>query len=222
MTKRSFSLSTQIMLSFLIIAIVVTSTLSTVFLNRLNETLLQDLKESAEVTMKYIDADIQYALASSYALTDSVASFANELEPTQLQEILINNVEINPAAFEMYYGTAISYWQLGGYFVAATGWEPQKPWDHISRPWFITATENPQQTVITEPYVDSDTGKMCVTISRSVHDATTGEIDGVVGTDVYLDVLNDIVTSQKLSENGETFLIDNNGMYIVHSDQTLL
>lgn len=222
MKKGNISLSIQIIFSFLIIVVVSSGILATTFLTLMNKTLLQNLKESALVTMKYIDTDIRYTLSGPFDLTNSTASFANKISsPTMLREILSSSIKTSSAVFDIYYGTAISYWEPGGAFIAATGFVPEFPWDQISRPWFKEAVANPNKTLVADPYVDSDTGKMCITIIRAVHNDETGAIEGVVGSDVFLDALNDIVVTRKVSQNGTTFMMDSKGMYIVHPDSTL-
>jgi methyl-accepting chemotaxis protein/ActR/RegA family two-component response regulator len=49
-----------------------------------------------------------------------------------------------------------------------------------------------------------------------------GNIIGVVGTDVFLSVLTNIVTSRKITLDGNTFIIDKNGLYLVHEDSKLV
>jgi methyl-accepting chemotaxis protein len=118
----------------------------------------------------------------------------------------------------MYYGTALSRFE-GGSFATATDWEPylsNPEWDQVKRPWFIFSMQNPGKTVITEPYEDSSTGKICVSMVRTVESG--GKIIGVVGTDVFLDFLTEIVTSRKITDDGSTFIIDKEGLYLVHQN----
>jgi methyl-accepting chemotaxis protein len=122
-----------------------------------------------------------------------------------------------PDAFDMYYGTTVSRYAPGGYFLFASGWVPDPDWDPPDRPWFIDASARPDTTVITDPYVDSQTGRLCITVARTVRDEA-GNIPGVIAVDVFVDVLNDIVSQRKITEDGSTVLIDGGGLYIVHSN----
>jgi methyl-accepting chemotaxis protein len=70
---------------------------------------------------------------------------------------------------------------------------------------------------ITEPYVDSQTGRLCITVAHTVRDEERN-IPGVIAVDVFVDVLNDIVSQRKITEDGSTVLVDGSGLYIVHSD----
>ncbi|MDR2535684.1 MAG: cache domain-containing protein, partial [Treponema sp.] len=103
----------------------------------------------------------------------------------------------------------------------ATGYQPAPGYDQTKRSWFKTAMSNAGKTVFTAPYADSRTGKLCVSVV-----CTTGaegmEAGGVICTDVFLDVLNDIVTSRKITSDGSTFLIDQEGSFLVHTDPELI
>jgi len=136
----------------------------------------------------------------------------------EMEVVFENMMPTVDVVFEMYYGTALSGFD-GGAFVTATEWDPycsNPQWDQTKRPWFIAAMRKPDKTVITEPYEDSSTGKMCVTMVRTVRDK--GKIIGVVGTDVFLDVLTKIVTDRKITKDGNTFIINDQGLFVVNKD----
>ncbi|MCL1958118.1 MAG: methyl-accepting chemotaxis protein [Spirochaetes bacterium] len=177
------------------------------------------MRNMALDTLRYINLDIHSALLPALDLTNSIAymvpSISSFVEMKRIFENMMPSVNI---VFEMYYGTAISRFN-GGSFVTATDWNPYRDnpqWDQTKRPWFITAMQNPDKTVITAPYEDSSTGKMCVSMVRTVKEK--GTIIGVVGTDVFLDVLTKIVTDQKITEDGNTFIIDDKGLFVVNND----
>ncbi|MCL2139608.1 MAG: methyl-accepting chemotaxis protein, partial [Treponema sp.] len=169
--------------------------------------------------MRYLNLDIQNAIAPALNLADSLASIIPNMENlADIDLYLADLMATVPAAFEMYYGTVISRFD-GGLFFTATDWKPYivyPDWDQVKRPWFITAMQNPGKTIITEPYEDSSTGKICVTMVKTVNDGE--KIIGVVGVDVFLDVLTEIVTSRKITNDGNTFIINNEGLYIVHQN----
>ncbi|QQO10012.1 methyl-accepting chemotaxis protein [Breznakiella homolactica] len=218
MKKRHVSLSVQILILCLSLVIVISVILSAVFMSNINRITTANLYSSAEITMKYLDTDIQYALSPSFDMTNFAASFADSVTDFNLMQTLLRSMlSENPSAFEIYYGTVISRYDPGGYFVAGTGWNPAPPWDQILRPWFKMGMENPGRTVITAPYVDDQTGRICITVVRTAV-TSAGRIAGVVGTDVFLDVLTDIVSTRTIAEGGTTFMIGSDGLYLVHSD----
>lgn len=218
MRNRRISLSIQISLLCLSLIVIVSVVVSLVFLNNINRITRDNLESNAKITMQYLETDIQYTLAKSFDMTNYAAAFAHSIQPVSLLKFILGNMlSINPDSFEIYYGTVISRYEPGGYFVAGTDWNPAPPWNQILRPWFSTAMAHPGETVITDPYVDDQTKRVCITIVRTSQDEQ-GIIRGVVGTDVFLDVFNDIVISRKISPDGETFMIDASGLYLAHSD----
>jgi len=177
------------------------------------------MKDIALDTLRYINLDIQYALVPAMDITKSVAamvpSVSSYVEMKRIFEDMMPTVDI---VFEMYYGTAVSRFN-GGSFIAATDWNPYRDnpqWDQVKRPWFITSMQNPDKTMITDPYEDASTGKMCVSMVHTVK--SKGSIIGVVGTDVFLDVLTKIVTDRKITKDGNTFIVDNEGLFVVNND----
>ena len=177
------------------------------------------MRDIALHTLRYINLDVQYSLMPAMNLTESVAfmvpTISNYGEMKLAFESMMPTVDV---VFEMYYGTALSRFD-GGALIAATDWNPygdNPQWDQTKRPWFITAMQNPDKTVITEPYEDTSTGNMCVSMVRTVKDK--GNIIGVVGTDVSLDALTEIVTGRKITKDGDTFIIESSGLFVVNKD----
>jgi len=183
----------------------------------------RNLQTTTELTMRLINQNIQGAIHPSIELTELVAAMIPEIDSfEEIEDIIISLLPTIPSVFEIYYGTVTSRFN-GGSFVCATDWDPYKTdpaWDQIRRPWFITAMQNPDKTVITEPYEDSSTGQTCVTIVATVKE--NGNVVGVVGVDVFLDVLTEIVVNEKITNDGNTFVIDNSGLYLVHKNSSLV
>jgi methyl-accepting chemotaxis protein len=85
----------------------------------------------------------------------------------------------------------------------------------------MTALQSARQIIITDPYEDSQTGKICVSIVRTAEDAA-GQIIGVVGVDVFMDVLVDLVNARKITDDGSSFIVDAEGLFLTHSDPTYI
>jgi len=177
--------------------------------------------EIAQKTMLYLNSDIQNALAPAIHMANYISTFATNYGIEQNSEILAQMLTAEPSIFEVYYGTTLSR-AAGGWFATATDWDPYSTnpaWDQTKRPWFITAIQNPGKVTITDPYEDSNTGKICITVVKTAADAA-GKVKGVVGIDVFLDKLTEIVNARKITEDGSSFLIDANGLYITNHDQS--
>ncbi len=74
-------------------------------------------------------------------------------------------------------------------------------WEVTKRPWFIVMAEK-DATILSQPYVDTATGKMVISAASPVHDKTTNEIIGAIGVDITLDNLEKIMASYTLGDTG--------------------
>jgi methyl-accepting chemotaxis protein len=217
MKRKHTSLAFQILALCLIPVILIAVVLSAVFMSNINRITTENLRSTAEITMRYLNMDIQHALAQFLDMVNNGAAIFNTLPSMETKRAVLAGIVASvPDAFEMYYGTAVSRYESGGYFVFASGWEPGPDWDPPERPWFIDAMARPDEVVITDPYIDSQTGRLCITVARTVR-GEAGDITGVIAVDVFVDVLNDIVSQRKITEDGSTVLVDGSGLYIVHS-----
>jgi len=220
MARKSMNrsiLAKRIVVLCLSLVLTVSIILSWIFLSNLADVNNRSLHSTAAINMRYLNLDIQHALEPSMNLASSVAAMIpNIATPAEMERILPGMMSTVPAAGEMFYGTTASRFE-GGYFVTATDWDPygdNPQWDQVLRPWFITGMQNPRRTSITDPYIDSNTGLLCISIVRTVD--ADGRIAGIVGIDVFLDVLTEIVTSRTITEDGNTFIINRDGTYLVH------
>jgi methyl-accepting chemotaxis protein len=181
----------------------------------------KNLQTQATLTMRYLEADIQNAIQPAMNMAEYIAAFMPHVSSSrELESILEAMLPAFPDVFESYYGTALSRFD-GGEFVTATDWEPYEKssdWDQVKRPWFIDAVAHAGKTVITEPYEDSSTGKTCVSIVRTVED-DKGDILGTVGVDMFLDTLTQIIKSHKITNDGDSFVISENGLVLVHTNE---
>ena len=94
------------------------------------------------------------------------------------------------------------------------GYVSGEGWDITGRGWYGCITE--KRTVLTEPYIDSSTGKMILSAAAPVYDDTTGAILGAVGMDISLDHMTGIMRGYKIGRNGYILLLSENGTFLYH------
>lgn len=93
-------------------------------------------------------------------------------------------------------------------------------YDPRRRPWYQDA-ERVGASTITEPYEDASTGKLIVTVTTPVKAGSGGQLQGVVGGDLTLDVLVELVRGLDLGGIGHGFLVNSAGTILIHPDQAL-
>lgn len=91
-------------------------------------------------------------------------------------------------------------------------------YDPRKRPWYQAGIASPGKTARTEAYTWGSGNGALVGSVRSVTN-TLGNPGGVIGIDVSLDQLTDIVKAIKLGESGYLMLMENNGTVLVDPSQ---
>jgi len=91
--------------------------------------------------------------------------------------------------------------------------------DPTERPWYQTAKQTPEKIIWTEPYEDASSGEYVVTVTKPVLDPATDEVLGVVGLDLNLGGLTNMINKTKVSYKGYPVLFDPKGMALVHPTQ---
>ena len=97
------------------------------------------------------------------------------------------------------------------------GWVPEDDFLVTERSWYAGAIAT-DDVFVSEPYVDEQTGNICITLSRAIYQ--DGEAVGAAGLDMYMD---DLVTLIKGSYNGGNyvFLTTDTGTILTHPDEEL-
>ncbi|WP_416220593.1 cache domain-containing protein [Pseudomonas putida] len=107
--------------------------------------------------------------------------------------------------------------QANGVFTQRPDTQMPAGYDPRQRPWYGAAA-SAGQTVLTAPYQGA-VGGLMVTIATPVKSKSNGELIGVVGGDVTLDTLVEIINSVDFGGIGHAFLADANGQVIVSPDK---
>ncbi len=92
----------------------------------------------------------------------------------------------------------------------------QPTYDPTQRGWYVGAMET-NDFYITEPYVDTKTGGMVITISKAFN--TIGGREGVIAVDIQIDYLVDLISSVNIGEGSYAFLVDHVGNMVTHPNE---
>lgn len=97
------------------------------------------------------------------------------------------------------------------------GWLPNDDFLVTEREWYSGAAAI-DDVYVSEPYVDEQTGNICVTLSKAIYN--DGDVVGVAGLDMYMD---DLVTLIEGSYDGGNyvFLTTKDGIILTHPDEEL-
>ena len=89
-----------------------------------------------------------------------------------------------------------------------------KGFDPLKRPWYTQAIENPERSIITSIY-RSVSNEMVITFAKAIKAEDGNEIIGVVGADISLGNLVELMEKIKIGKNGYCLLVENSGTVLI-------
>lgn len=127
---------------------------------------------------------------------------------TEMNRYCIPLYETNPDIDSIFIGTDTGMIQVYPW----TDTLP-KTYDPRLRPWYMLAQKSGNASW-TNPYIDSSSKQLMMTCAIPVQ-SVDGANNWVIGIDVLVKTINDLITSTDANGEGYAFLIDNNGTIIV-------
>lgn len=106
------------------------------------------------------------------------------------------------------------YGVVNGDYHDGADWVPTDDFVPTERPWYKAALEGGGQIVMIPPYIDMETGDVCITFSKMLYDNKS-----VISFDVFLNILQSMVSEIKISGKGYAFFTTAEGTVIAHSDR---
>ncbi|HBO2966038.1 TPA: methyl-accepting chemotaxis protein PctA, partial [Pseudomonas aeruginosa] len=174
--------------------------------NAIREDLESYLREMGDVT----SSNIQNWLGGRLLLVEQTAqTLARDHSPETVSALLEQ-----PALTSTFSFTYLG--QQDGVFTMRPDSPMPAGYDPRSRPWYKDAVAAGGLT-LTEPYVDAATQELIITAATPVKAA--GNALGVVGGDLSLKTLVQIINSLDFSGMGYAFLVSGDGKILVHPDK---
>ncbi|MBR2512853.1 MAG: HAMP domain-containing protein [Halomonas sp.] len=121
------------------------------------------------------------------------------------------------ADFGSFMSTYIAYPSTSA-AVFSDEWQPPSDYDPRQRPWYLEAAEA-QDTIITAPYVDAQSGGLIVTFARPFYQ--NGQLAAVIGADISIGDVIDIVSGIAPTPSSFGFLTTEDGTLVAHPDAAL-
>ena len=100
------------------------------------------------------------------------------------------------------------------------GFTSEEGWDITGRGWYGCIEK--KETVLTEPYIDSSTGKMILSAASPVLDDTTKSVLGATGMDISLEHMTSIMSEYKIGRNGYILLLSGTGTFLYHPQNDIM
>lgn len=103
--------------------------------------------------------------------------------------------------------------------IFGSGYEPPADYDPTSRGWYKAAIAS-SEPIITAPYTDVQTNRQVITCAVRIQE--NGETIGVLGADIFIDYLSEVVSAIKADENGYAVLMTADGGIMCHRNEEFL
>ncbi len=100
------------------------------------------------------------------------------------------------------------------------GFTSGEGWDVTTREWYKCIGLG--KTILTEPYIDSSTGKMILSAVSPVYDDATGTAIGAVGIDLSLEHMTDVMSEYTFGHDGYILLLSGSGTFLYHPQNDII
>jgi len=175
------------------------------------------VSQSMEGFFTAIAKDVDYL--ANLPFTMSLSGLKNLTSPEAAQFPMTESGRVAMKFFEPYVAThrATTYLKMGmtdGGYVVWPDDPSQSSYDPRLRPWYKAAMAEPGKIVRTPAYYYAKANTALLGTARTVSDAS-GTFRGVIGIDVSLQQLGDLVNSIKLGDTGYLMVVESNGNVLV-------
>lgn len=100
--------------------------------------------------------------------------------------------------------------------LVGSGWIAPSDFDCTQRSWYKQAIEK-NDLIYSEPFMDGKTKEMMVSAAKPI--TKDGKVLGVIGCDLKLGSITNILQKSKVAEDSYSFLLDNNNNFLVHPNK---
>ncbi|QHQ60765.1 hypothetical protein Ana3638_08260 [Anaerocolumna sedimenticola] len=172
----------------------------------------QKLINISEKNSNEIDGWLSIQGQIVYEIADSITS-QKELDKEQILLYLETKTKSNPYTSDVYFGFADKS------FLDGSGWQPPADYDCTTRAWFQNAKEK-GDLYYGSPSFDMTTEQMVTVISKPI--IIDGNFIGVIGMDVKLGTLNEIVQKSVSTKNSYAFMVDEQDNIMIHQNDDFM
>lgn len=120
---------------------------------------------------------------------------------------IVKDYNTNGYIYDLYFTSTDNVMSSG------SGYVPDKDIDFTQRDWYKKACET-DGLYYSSPYLDTDSGKIVITIATQVKKKDT--LKGVLALDIFVDTLVEIVAKEEVPEDSYVFILDQNNGIVNH------
>ncbi len=212
----------SVIIVFLLIAVVAMFMVGWLSISSKEKELIQESNAAANQLTGFLEQYIK--CTEQLAQNPEIKQVMNEIKPgddickAEKMETVLENLIANTDT-ENVMATWISDLDASA-LIQSDGFVSDEDWDITGRGWYgCIETKEP---ILTEPYIDSSTGKLILSAACPVMDDTTGTVLGAVGMDISLDHMTTVMSEYKIGNKGYILLLSENGTFLYHPQSDII
>lgn len=198
--------------------LIVTFTACSFFYYVSDQILKAYMTNQLELSVEKLNTKVSNSMQPIILNVDNFVTFSADYDDDEILELLLNafSGKLDEYASMLYYAP-VKKLSEGGKFINNQNWIPPADFEPTERVWFQEAVKNQGKTTFSTPYIDVNTGELCVAISQAVY-SSQGKLNGVIGCDILLNHLMDAIKEIQISKNAKLDLITEDGFFLTNED----
>ena len=164
--------------------------------------LLEEIEKNLTIENEYYKTSISSQLEKKSEIINNLSTYMEskrQLDYDELLDYMKAMLNKNSNIESIYFGSTDNL------LVNGSGWIPPEDFDLRTRPWYVKAI-NHGKLVITDVFLNATSEKHIITIAKPVY-SNKGQVIGVLGADLSLDSIVDLISVQDDSY-GEFFILN--------------
>lgn len=164
--------------------------------------------QSKNYLSDYLSTSIDAIKLTAYSIDGMLKN--NKTNKEILDYLTGQSTAVTSTVFE---NTTGLYAYVNGEYLDGAGWVPDADFVPTERPWYTKTMENNGNVTLIDPYLDAQTNKITMTISKRLADGKS-----IVAMDIVLDQVQNITEeSVKSGKSDYEFILDSRNMVVAHS-----
>lgn len=153
--------------------------------------LLEEIEKNLTIENEYYKTSISAQLEKKSEIINNLSTYMEskrQLDYDELLDYMKAMLNKNSNIESIYFGSTDNL------LVNGSGWIPPEDFDLRTRPWYVKAI-NHGKLVITDVFLNATSEKYIITIAKPVY-SNKGQVIGVLGADLSLDSIVDLISVQ--------------------------
>ncbi len=212
--KLNLNLKQKLIVILVILVMVPLLVFGGISYNRQRKSIKSQVIENNRIFEEYLGKEIKNYISDNQKLLQYLAADKEvRAMDSEAQKRLFQKFKKQYPLFEIIYATDVDGGLTGSSTEVAV--EDYDEYSYADREWYQIPLE--KENFISETaYISRETNNLCLTISVPIK--RNGEVVGVLGGDINLQKLQELIANADIENNGNAYLVDGAGTLIAHEN----